>query len=165
MFEHKESYKHLYAKKVLADWFREEDKKHDYCKVAQFEWRSNYGIFEELAFYSTSDPYYFECSDCLKHEYYAQTGETIPENPLEWFDTKLDRGIILFVPDIVIFHKGTPKYFFEVVHRNSVSPEKILAIKQFFKGNNPAVYEVDAEFILRQIGVPKEIRCSLLIDF
>ena len=127
MFEKKESYKHLYAKKVLADWFREQEKEwNDPCRVAQFQWRPNYGIFEELPFYSTDDKYYFELSEGLIQN---EDGSVQPI-----FDPNIDRGFLLFVPDVVVFHKGTPKYFFEVVHKNSVSPEKIRAIESFFSG-------------------------------
>ena len=109
-FEEKESYLHYYAKEVLFNWLVTEELENDFCNVAQFNWRRNYGVFKELKFFETSDPYYFEMSGGLDYE---KIKEKDYNNA---FRDNYDRGKILFVPDITVFHKGTPRYLFEIVY-------------------------------------------------
>lgn len=145
-FKEKESYKHLFAKELLAKWFQEEEIGNDFCKVAQFSWRANYGVFTELKIYENDDPYYFEISEGL-------------------FNENFDRGKILFVPDIIIFHKGTPRYIFEVVNTNPVSNFKLQKIKSFFSGHHIELYEIYVDDILKfdKNEKPKFLECNRLI--
>lgn len=78
-------------------------------------------------------------------------------NPLDWIDPSVNRGKILFVPDIVIFHKGTPKYIIEIVHSNPVSQKKIAVMEEFFRGHNVEVVEVFAKDLLEHTEMPKSI--------
>ncbi len=160
MLEERESYKHLFAKNLLKRWFLEQDTNNDFCSVAQFNWRSNYGIFTELEFYETSNPFYFELSDGLR-EYSSERSK----NPLDWFDPDFNRGKILFVPDITLFHKGSAVKLLEVVHTNSVPDWKKRRIEKFFAGNHIEVYEIQAEEILRhdKTIVPAYLECRQII--
>lgn len=142
-YEPKESYKHLIAKQLLAKWLREEDYNNQYCNVAQFYWKSNYGVFEELKFYETSQVHYFESSKGIipnidKVDYY------------NLFDPMIDRGRILFVPDITVFQNGYPTYLFEIVHTNPVSCLKKFNMSLFFRDHPVEVLEIKAEDILRK---------------
>ena len=139
MFKHKESYKHKLAKSLLAQWLREQDEKNDQCKVAQFEWRSSYGVHEELMFRSTSDPFHFENED--------------------------ESGYPFFVPDITVFHKGSPKYLFEIYHKHNVPQHKTERIKKFFDGYHVELYEISANEILRHDSesVPTKLKCKQLL--
>lgn len=161
-FENKESYKHLFAKELMVKWFTDEEKNNDYCNVAQFNWRSNYGVFPELKFYETSDPYYFECSDGL-----GDIGQMMDNeiHCLEWFRKDYNRGKILFVPDITVFHKGMPKYLFEIVHTHPVTPKKVNDIYNFFDGHNVELYEISAEQILSKDSscIPEYLECIQLL--
>jgi len=155
----RESYKHLYAKNLLAKWLRKIDENNDYCNFSQLNWRSNYGVFEELKFYETSDLYYFENSECLNGK-----GKYKDTNQNNWFDKNFNRGRILFVPDIAIFHKGTPIYFLEVVNSNPVSAEKLYNIKKFFDGYMLNIYEINASDILKydKTIVPENLEMKLI---
>lgn len=161
-FKDLESYKHRYAKRVLADWFRTEEAKPnaDDCQVAQFHWRKNYGVFEELKFHETDDEYYFECSGGLACDSIGGVIYEPSNNPLLWFDENFNRGKILFVPDVTVFHKGLPRYFFEVVHKHHVSEDKLQRIEAFFTYTTVEVYEIEADFILNRTQVPDIIRCN-----
>lgn len=162
-FIEKESHKHKLAKELLASWFNKQDKTQDFCQVAQFNWRSNYGVYTELKFYETSDPYYFESSVGLR-DYSEVKGKDIRgDNPLEWFDPAIDRGKFLFVPDITIFHKGTAVILIEVVHKNPLTETKIETIKKFFGGHHVEVYEIEAEEILRHTDIPNHLKCKRVI--
>lgn len=145
-FKPNESYLHEHAKNLLADKFREIEKNNDFCNFGCLSWRSNYGVFTELPFHSSDDIYYFECSAGIRDGEFEDNG-----NYLDRFNPFFDRGKILFVPDIVIFHKGTPKYIIEIVHTNSVPDWKINKISQFFN-ENIEIYEVSAYEIMCQVG-------------
>jgi hypothetical protein len=166
-FIERESYKHLFAKNLLKKWFIEQDVSKDHCEVAQFKWRSNYGVFTELKFYETSEPYYFETSGGLLE--YTGNGVNGTDlrgaNKLNWFDSKFNRGKILFVPDVTIFHKGTPVILLEVVHTSPLTTWKIEKVKKFFEGYHVEVYEIEAEEVLRHDKsiVPKYLKCNQII--
>lgn len=162
MFEEKESFKHKIAKDLLHGWLSELDKV-DGAELHPFRWRSNYGVYKELKFHETDDPFYFENSKGL-YDYEKHPEKRESENPLDWFDPNYNRGKILFVPDITIFHKGSATILIEVVHKNHVSREKLIKIKNFYGLLDQCVevYEVDAEEILIQINVPTKLNCRKL---
>lgn len=166
-FIQRESYKHLFAKNLLKKWFLEQETTQDFCNVAQFKWRSNYGIFTELEFYETSDPYYFENSGGLI-EYRGHDENYLDhrgKNPLNWFDPSFDRGKILFVPDVTIFHKGTPVTLLEVVHTSPLTEWKVKRIREFFNGFHVELFEIEAEEVLRHDKsiIPKYLTCRQVI--
>ena len=153
-FEYKESYKHLMAKNLLASWLRKIDEEEEFCRLTPFSWRSNYGVFTELPFFSTSDPYYFEMSKGLLDP--TQNDFRYRYDHATCFDPKINRGRYLFVPDITIFHKGTAYILIEVIHKNELTWDKIAAIDLFFNGN-VQLFTIEAEEILRQTEVPKSL--------
>ena len=155
-----ESYKHKCAKDILFNWLKEADK-NEFCEVAQIKWRSNYGVFKELKFYTTSTSYYFETSEGL-----IKTGLDEIENPDDRFDKDFNRGSILFVPDITIFHKGMATIFIEIVNTNDVTKEKLQRMKNFADkhGYYPKIYKIKADDILNiNVGnIPKVIKCDII---
>ena len=161
-----ESFTHKYAKEVLANKLSAIDKSNDSCEFNGIKWRSNYGVFTELKFHETSHPYYFELSDGII-TYNGVDENRVDKrgkNPLEWFDKNFNRGKILFVPDIAIFHKGTPTIFIEIVHRHHLEQKKLDAIANFFEGYSIQVYEVSAEQILNNTTSDLN-RCEFLDVF
>jgi hypothetical protein len=163
-FIEKESFKHKLAKELLYSWLVNEEKRSgDSCKFGPLSWRCNYGVFMELKFYETSDPYYFENSEGKKQDLdYDSLPELITGN--EWFDENFNRGKILFVPDIVIFSKGCPVIIIEVVHRNPLSEEKLNKIGKFFSGNYCQIYQVYADTILNQCNETDKIKFDLIAE-
>jgi hypothetical protein len=157
-----ESYKHLCAKEVLAGWLRDIEKGKDFCELNPIKWRSNYGVFTELPFYETSDPYYFELSKGIKTTKSGNLSHR-GKNPLNWYDKSVDRGRILFVPDITVFHKGTAVHLIEVVHKNPVSDYKLRTIQKFFSHHSVHVWEIPADWILSQVKMPQTLIASKLL--
>ena len=149
-YSYHESYKHKLAKELLFGWLTEIDKENDFCHFHGLTWRSNYGVFMELPFHETDDPYYWELSKGL-FEYKSYKSPT-------GFDPSYDRGQILFVPDITIFHKGTAKILIEVVHKSPVSKCKLAVIKKFFSTGYVELYEIEAENILSQTNKNVDLR-------
>lgn len=140
-----ETYSHKLAKEILFNHFLELEKQSEYCNFKELAWKRNYGVFTELPFHKTDDQYYFENSKGLKDNFYDI------ENPLDKFIDGFDRGKILFIPDITIFHKGAASLFIEVVLTNSVSEKKLKTMKKFFKSSYFELYEVSSYDILNSI--------------
>lgn len=163
VFVEKESYKHMLAKNILFDWLKNENNNpsniEGFSKLAQFEWRPNYGIFKELKFYTTSTSWYFETSGGLIGNI---TNEI--DNANDVFEKSFNRGNILFVPDITIFHKGLPAIMIEIVYTNDLTKEKIKRIRDFCyrEGFYPTIYTIKADDILEiQVGnIPNYIPCK-----
>ena len=151
-----ESFKHKAAKELLFNWLKECEKINiDYCELNPFSWRKNYGVFIELPFHESDDPYYFELSKGIKCE----------ANHTNCFDPNFDRGKILFRPDITIFHKGTPKYIIEVFHTNRVSNLKKAEIFSFFhEVGGVELHEIHVDEILNKTSKPTSINtfCTIL---
>lgn len=158
-FEQNESFLHLKAKELLFVWLSDINKKNDDCNLYPISWRRNYGVFMELPFYKTDSPYYFECSEGLIP--YEERQETPCIN---WFDKNYNRGEILFVPDITIFHKGVARILVEVVHKSPVTESKLNKIKAFFNGHNVIIYEISAQEILRHTKVPTFLEVLNITD-
>lgn len=154
---------HKSAKQKLASWLIQKDQANTHVKtLAQFQWRRNYGVFMELKFHEKDDPYYFELSKGLRpYNGYSPVSfeDWRGKNPVDWFDPTFDRGRILFVPDIVIFHKGVPNIFIEIVHTNPVSENKIKSIRKFFSGHFIHLYEIKATHILQHRIPPLLFDC------
>lgn len=157
-----ESYKHKCAKDIMFNWLKDaEENPYNgmYSKVGQIEWRSNYGVFKELKFYTSSTGYYFETSGGINNNSHNIVG-----NPDDYFDNDFDRGSILFVPDITIFHKGMAVFFIEIVNTNDVSDAKLKRMKSFAEreGYFPTLYKIKADDILNiNVGnIPNFIKCE-----
>lgn len=127
-----QSYLHRKAVSVLANWLRAIERSKKPCKFGQLAWRKNQGVFTELKFHENNSPFYFE-------------------------HPPLIAGIILFVPDIVIFHQGYPKYIIEVVHTNPPTNDKLFEIFKFFHDLDTEVYTIHASYIMRHTKKPKTI--------
>lgn len=157
-FTENESFLHKHAKDLLSDeLIKTEIKMQDFCEYNVLRWRKNYGVFKELPFYESSDPYYFESSEGLKDNDY----ERHMSNCLDWFDPEFDRGKILFIPDITIFHKGEPKILIEIVHKNKTPQWKINKINKFF--SYVELYEVSAYQIMAQIKSCDKIKFNKIL--
>ena len=162
-----ESFKHKAAKELLASWLRNLDNTQDGCLLSPISWRSNYGVFEELKFHETDDPYYFEMSSGLIN-YELREGMGLgfrPKTNTDWFKSDFDRGRILFVPDITIFHKGVAAILVEILHKHEVPDKKLNIISDFFSGQGVTLFEIRAEDILKLTKIPTELEIHRKIEF
>ncbi len=165
-YEYHESHKHKLAKELLGGWLAEIDKHNDGCGKGNadqfpqlpFYWRSNYGVFLELPFHETDDQYYFECSDWARQQMDKDgLGLKTLVEPLQ----EVNRGKILFVPDITIFHKGCPKIFIEVIHKSPVSQKKVDRIINFMSAGFE-IWTINADNILNQTNKYCNLKFTLL---
>lgn len=165
-FVHCESFKHKTAKELLATWLRKLDESEDFCSFGDVSWRSNYGVHLELPFYEHDEPYYFESSPGLISN--SDNPFRKHYNHQEAFDPQQIhlRGRLLFVPDIAIFHKGSPSHLIEVVHKSYPSEKKIQEIQTFFdtKGAGINLLTISADHILGQVQEPKSLSFEKILD-
>lgn len=153
-----ESYLHYYSKNVLKSWFQGDplnETKH---------------IFNEFSYTENlynNDNIIFEYCIVKNNEYnsidYSWTdllGDGVSSyNPTYEELRKKDISVIAVV-DIVIMDKGKPKYFLEVMNTNPVSGIKLKKLKKLGMNN---LYEIEASWIMRQVGVPNTLKYEKLI--
>lgn len=151
MYTEKESFKHKVAKNLLTKWLKMVDVGLS-SDIKPFVWRRSYGVYAELKFYESSRPHYFEDS----------LGLVDPGKSVDFMD--IDRGKILFVPDITVFSQGVAHILIEVVHKNPVSAKKLSVIKDFYKDQWVELYEVSADSILNNIGIPNKVQSRLIFS-
>jgi len=148
-----ESYKHRFAKEVLAGWLRDAQQKEG-CSCVEacgLAWVSNrgkpyYGVYEE---FPIADP-------VLESGRVCPWDEAILENRIPTFDELVANGTPPYaILDVAILHKGNIVYGFEVVHKNPVSPEKTRFLQSL---DCLQVFVISAEWIVSQVCQPKELK-------
>lgn len=169
-----ESYKHKFAKGLLAQWLREMDEyehfpvqwdsamRNKLYLLSDLSWRSNrgapyWGVYEE---YPLADPVYDGSGCVLAWDEMKAIDEEVREEEYDW------EGIIpsyselvsknnppVCILDVIVLHKGLVHYGFEICHQNPVSERKadILNCLGF------PTYEIEAEWILRQVKRPSSL--------
>lgn len=168
-----ESYKHQFAKELLAKWFRETACGLGYVGIAPVNIRSNRektshkGVWVEYPIAIGKDGTW--------HGMYTATGRgaTWDEHDSRWADRPptYDELIALeyrpyVIFDVAIQHKGYIHIAFEVVHKNPVDARKLERLREIQQANDLdgfTVYEIDAEWILRQVNPPKRLKCRQII--
>lgn len=150
-----DTYTKLFAKQLLAHWLQSQDKTQDACCLGPFHWRSNYGVFVDLPFHKSDEPYYFEASAGLM-DFEGQR----PENKLEWFKPGFNRGRLLFTPDITIFHKGSASILIYIEDDKQMSVTEMGNIETFFEGHHVELYAVSAKEVLSKHAPATQISAS-----
>ena len=153
-FESKESYKHKLAKQVLKEWL---DNNHE---LQPFPYSDNGWVILEypICIFSENNPKSPGRDDSWEYDVFTNYGNPIPSYTecIQEYDTHPIAMI-----DIVVVHKGHPLYAIEICHTNPVSNEKLMKLKDLGVTN---LYEVKADWILNQTGIPDTIKCIQLID-
>ena len=136
MFQQRESYKHLYSKKVIAQWITE---KLPTGKYFIFDW-VNGQIREEYPIWSRKQ------NDQTDYFGINPVWETLPEH-----DQMISRGFNLeAVIDLVIIDRERIKYGIEVVHTHPTPTSKC----ELLSNLGITCYEVSADWVMNQIRRP-----------
>lgn len=158
MFENKESYKHKCAKDILRDWFQ----KHGSEGIGDIHARSNRKceLFLEYPICKTKN---FNSWESNWDEIICNLGETDTWN--EYVPTHKEcvekyKTYPVAIIDAILPHKGSPYYAIEICHKNPVSEEKIKKLRDFGVSN---LIEIEADWILNQIDIPKKLKYKQLI--
>lgn len=147
-----ESYKHAAARTVVARWIDEIEQQSDSARIAfglphsqqqDQVWRRNRGGVIEVPV--TTD-------DILAgHNNTYAWDERYQFGGVPTYQQCTDAGLVVaMIFDVAVYHKGTIAFAIEVCHRHAVDDGKEALILKF----GAPVYEMDAEWILRQVGRP-----------
>lgn len=165
-FTENESYKHKMAKEVLKGWFS------GGCGIGDIKFDPNRkcGVFFEYPIVKNND------YDSIHHNWDEQltnpkiTKEMTPgsaeyENLQNEYVPTYEECVCLGiypkrVIDVVLTHKGSPRWFIEICHKNPTSQKKINELQALDVGN---LIEIDAEWIMKQTKRPKKIEYKQLI--
>jgi len=153
-YEYKESHKHKLAKELLFKWLSEANgingnSNSKWCNFAQFYWKPHF-VLQEMIVQEKDWEFYFEGgSERCSYDFKELRHNEIIKN----------YGKILFVPDITVFHCGSPAYIFEIKHTHGLTKEKVKTMKDFFPGVQ--VVEIMADDILNLdcTKIPEKIKC------
>jgi len=176
-FQSVESYKHKFAKETLANWLREVARgNHDeYVELAPFKWRVNRstatcGVWTEYPICINEKNELVGYSPCWDEMDW--NGTSIDKETGEFLDCGLEHqrpptyaecikaGLLpIAIFDVVIQHKGNPSYAIEVVYKNDISPLKMNYLERL-SWAGVTVYKIDADWILYQVGRPKQLQCQ-----
>ena len=68
-------------------------------------------------------------------------------------------GRISFIPDIVCFDKNGINTIYEIVHKHEIDSKKLARMQFYFfiSEVNIKIYEIQAEWVMRQIEKPKKL--------
>jgi hypothetical protein len=169
VFIENESYKHKMAKEVLKEWFCHGQFVGD---VGCSSPNRKCGVWFEYPIVKTDK---YNSIDCNWDE--LLTNPKMPEginpfsNDVLWdeyqseyvptYDECISLGIYpKRVIDVVLTHKGAPRWFIEICHKNPTSQEKINELEMLGVRN---LIEIDAEWIMKQTKKPSELKYKQLI--
>jgi hypothetical protein len=162
LFTENESYMHKMAKEVLREWFCGGSRTGD----IQFEPNRPCGVWFEYPIVITDKYNSIECNwDELLPD--PKTPKNISPDTIEWgeyvptYNECVSLGLYpKRVIDVVLTHKGVPRWFIEICHKNPTSQEKINELKRLGVEN---LIEIDAEWIMMQTTRPTTIKYKRLI--
>lgn len=159
-----ESYKHKFAKAVLAEWLRSSIRESgDWLELAPFQARTNrggpfYGVFEEYPVCLDNQNRIVGCAPVWDEEL-SGGAELVPLPPT--YDECLTKGLLpLVIFDIFVIHKGAPGFAIEVVHRNPISDAKAQFLRRIRAEFPFLIYTVEADWVLSQIKRPSLVVCQ-----
>ena len=111
-------------RELLRHGFCQAERLNNYS-LGPIEWRDNYGVFENLPFHRSDNPYYFENSAGLLP---PDRERSRPMSaPADEFEPGFDRGPVLFTPAFTIFHKGTAVHLLYTRHPGEAELSTIAA--------------------------------------
>ena len=153
-----ESYLHYYSKNVLKSWFKGDplnETKHIFNEFTYCEnLYNNDNILFEYCIVKNNE---YNSIDYSWSDLIGNGIDTI--NPTYEELRKKDISVISVV-DMVVMDNNKPKYFFEVKNTNPVSSVKLERLKKL---NMKNLYEIDANYIMKQCGKPNTLEYDKLI--
>jgi hypothetical protein len=175
MWKECESYKHKCAKEIVKGWIDSkleiptnyETNSSVYKLGSQSRNRDEVWLEYPVGYYKEND---YNSLDCMFDEHwdecagYTRIGEECVEtnyNPVPTYKQCMKNNFnVVAVLDIAVQHKGCIFQGIEICHKNPVSDKKVQKLKEI--GLNELV-EIDADWVLNQIGIPKEIQIKRLL--
>lgn len=153
-----ESYKHQFAKNVLASWLRDGAIHDEYTALSPITFRINrgpphFGIWTE----------YPVCLDSNNQTIgiLPVWDEVNPEyrDAPPTYDQCIQNGYLpICIFDVAIQHKGIISDIIEVVHKNGISETKAGYISRVCAETPFNIHVISADWVLSQVGRPKRLK-------
>ena len=178
MFVERESYKHKCAKEIVKEWL---DTKGE-IPTNYKKWSSRFilgshrnnrdGVWLEypVGYYEESGNSVHTLFDeawdeCVGYRMIDRNGcEECVEtnnNPVPTYQQCMEKKFnVVGILDIAVQHKGCIYQGIEICHKNPVSKEKVEKLRELGICD---LVEIDADWVLSQIGIPKEIKIKRIL--
>ena len=166
MWKECESYKHKCAKEIVKGWIDSElEIPTNYETVSGVynlgsDRRNRDEVWLEypVGYYKEND---YNSLDCMFDEHWDECAGWKNKNPVPTYKQCMKNNFnVVAVLDIAVQHKGCIFQGIEICHKNPVSDKKVEKLKNM--GLNELV-EIDADWVLNQVGIPKEIKIKRLL--
>ena len=163
MWKECESYKHKCAKEIVKGWIDSqyelktnyENYGRDFMIGSQSRNRDEVWLEYPIGYYKEND---YNSICCMFDE---EWDECIETNSVPTYQQCRKKNFnVVAVLDIAVQHKGQIYQGIEICHKNPVSDEKIKKLKDM--GLNSLV-EIDADWVLNQVGIPEEIKIKRML--
>ena len=153
-FTENESYKHKMAKEVIKEWFYGGECIGD----IRFWPNRTCGVWLEYPIVKNDS---YNSIDSNWDEIMVDDNGDLQKEYVPTYEECVRLGIYpKRVIDVILTHKGIPRWFIEICHKNPTSQEKIDELKELGVRN---LIEIDAEWIMKQTKKPSEIKYKRLI--
>jgi hypothetical protein len=181
-FKHNESYKHKFAKDLLAKWIYDQNKKGGWSfntlnkqtkEIKYIGGDANRIFVEYPIVYDINDEKHFNSQNCVWDEFYDYKEKSVIDmynicTPSPTYDFCVEKKLIpKCIFDVATSEKGIINCLFEVVHKNPISDEKLNIINEILSLSNHGgltIIEIDADWILSQVKIPDTILINKYIN-
>ena len=162
MFVERESYKHKYAKQVVKEWLDTVGeiptnyKKWGGQFILGSHKNNRDGVWLEYpaGYYSKNG---FNSIDSL----FDETWDECQKDPVPTYQQCMEKKFnVVGILDIAVQHKGHIYQGIEICHKNPVSKEKVEKLRELGMLD---LVEIDADWVLSQIGIPKVIKIKRML--
>ncbi|MBO4228034.1 hypothetical protein [Bradyrhizobium neotropicale] len=166
-----ESYKHVFAKRLLARWLADPQQdlfpsfhnasgggpfgggvffEYPICEDGNGKWHGHDAPWNEICPEQFGD----SCSD---HDNGAWNCEWKTHPPS--YDRCLELGLTpLVIFDVLAHHEGIPYIAVEVEHRNRISKKKTARLESILQHTSIELFVIDADWVLSQVRRPKKLK-------
>ena len=152
-----ESYIHKYSKDVLREWFKGNPLSETKHIFNEFTYKENEFNSDNIIFeYCICDKKY----NSIDYSWTDLLGDGVKSYNPTYEELKKQDINVISVVDMVILDNNKPKYFIEVKNTNPVSSIKLKKLKKLGMKN---LYEIDANYIMRQCDKPNTLKYDKLI--
>lgn len=175
MWRECESYKHKCAKEIVKEWIDSEEtiptNYERHSSVYELGSDNNnrgevwleypVGYYKENDYNSINILFDEQWDECAGHKMIGEECVETNNYPVPTYQECMGKGFnVVAVLDIAVQRKGCIYQGIEICHKNPVSDEKIKKLKDM--GLNSLV-EIDADWVLNQVGIPKEIKIKRML--
>ena len=170
MFKQCESYKHKCAKEIVKGWidwtsiptnYKNVDVGSDNNNRGQVWLEYPVGYYKENDYNSICCMFDESWDECVKYRTIGEECVKTNNYPVPTYQQCMEKQFnVVAVLDIAVPHKGCICQGIEICHKNPVSDKKVQKLKEI---GLMSLVEIDADWVLNQVGIPKEIKIKRIL--